>query len=146
MTEQQLTEFAMDTTKNIAALWESTKSAHHRLNENDRITAGIHELAKNVAMIAAEIKGLAVRLNESVERIERGQRAQGERIGAVEKAITTAARLDENFERIEQEQKEQGERIDEIEKKPAKKWETLVAQITALIVAGVVGAIISTLF
>lgn len=44
-----MAQIALEHTREIAALWESLKSAHKRIDENDRLTAGIHKLAKNIA-------------------------------------------------------------------------------------------------
>lgn len=136
MNEQQLMSFAMDTTKNIAALWESTKSAHHRINETDRITAGIHDLAKSIAEMATEIRLLTKRMDSSVERIEQEQKAQGGRISNIEKVILAIKHNKEELAECER-------RIDAIEKEPASKWKTLVAQVTALMVTAAMGAIIA---
>lgn len=136
----------MDTTKNIAALWESTKSAHKRLDENDKVTKGIHQLSASIAGMTAEMKGIAERMDESnermsasVEKINEGQRAQAERIGAVEKTLITLSGLSEGMKKL-------GEKVEVIEKEPATKWKTLVAQITTLIVAAAIGAILTKIF
>lgn len=146
MNEAQMTEFAMSTAKDIAALFESTKFANKRLDENDKVTKGIHQLSASIAGMTAEMKGIAERMDESnermsasVDKMSAGQRAQGERIGAMEQTLITLSRLPEGVEKL-------GAKVEAIEKEPATKWKTLVTQITALIVAGVVGAIISTLF
>jgi chromosome segregation ATPase len=139
MENAEMTRQIMKNASDIAAVWESSKSAHKRLNENDRITAGIHELAKSVATIATEIKGLTAKLDESVERIENGQRAQGERLGRVEHAI---AAFEQNAKDIEDHEK----RLNSIEKEPGQKWKDLVKQVIALIVAAAVGGFFAQFF
>lgn len=129
---------AIENSKQIAALWESVKSAHKRLDDNDKITAGIHELAKNVALIASEIKSLTVKLDESVARIERGQTAQGERIGKIEKAMHTLERDEKTLEDHEN-------RLDSIEKEPATAWKNLKWLIITGIASTVMGAVIGNL-
>lgn len=143
MNEQQMTEFAMDTTKNIAALWESTKSAHKRLDENDKVTKGIHQLSASIAGMTAEMKGIAERMDDSndrmtasVEKISEGQQEQAQRIGAMEKTLIALSGLSEGMGKL-------GAKIEAIEKEPATKWKDLVKQITALVVAAVIGVIIA---
>lgn len=98
--------------QDIAAVREKVDSAHKRINENDRITEGIHKLAANVESLALQVKMLTERMDSSIERIESGLKSQGERIGA-------------------------------LEKEPATKWKDLAKQVTGLIVAAVVGAILT---
>lgn len=114
MTEEQRTALLLKHNEEIAAVRESSKSAHKRIDENDRITEGIHKLASNVETLALQVKLLTDKMDTNIERIESGLKSQGERIGA-------------------------------IEKEPANKWKTLVAQVTALVIAAVVGAIIASI-
>ncbi len=115
----QVEQTAIDNAKQIAALWESVKSAHHRINENDKITAGIHELATSIATIAAEIKALTAKLDESTDRIESGQRA----------------------ETI----KDHEDRLDAIEKAPAAKWDKFIWLVFTAVVGAILGAIFTYL-
>ena len=115
MTLDQLTEQTLKHNSEIAALKESAKSAHKRIDENDQITAGIHKLAANVETLALQVKLLTDKMDTSIERIESGLKSQGERIGA-------------------------------LEKEPATKWKALVAQITSLIIAAIVGGVIAFIF
>lgn len=119
-------------TREIAALTASAKSAHKRIDDNDKIIAGIHELAKNVAMMAAEIKLLTARVDKSIERIEQGQKTQGERIGSIEQSI-------QQIERNEAMLMKHADKLEAIETAPAKKWNKFVW----LIIVGVATAIIA---
>lgn len=85
MTQEQLTNKVIQNSNDISALRENVKSAHKRIDENDRITEGIHKLASNVESLALQVKLLTERFDSSLERLEQGQRNQGERIGALEK-------------------------------------------------------------
>ncbi len=78
-------EQIIQNSKDIAALRENLKSAHKRIDENDSVTKGIHELSTSIAAIAVELRALVTRYDTSFERIEAGQKSQGERIGALEK-------------------------------------------------------------
>jgi chromosome segregation ATPase len=130
-TPEQLSQMVVQHTKDIAAVWESTKSAHHRLNENAEIISSIHKLAANMENLTVEVKKLA-------ERLENGLREQGKRIGEAETALIKMANLEAYV-------KKANERLDKIEREPADKWKNLTAQIITLLVAAVVGGIITFL-
>lgn len=84
MNAEQMTTQVIQNTKDVATLRESTKSAHKRIDENDRMTEGIHKLAANVEALALQVKMLTEKMEKSIERVEAGQRSQGERIGKLE--------------------------------------------------------------
>ena len=84
MNMEQITEQVIANGKEIARVHESVKSAHHRIDENDRITEGIHKLAANVEALALQVKMLAGEMRDAIDRIESGQKSQGERIGKLE--------------------------------------------------------------
>ncbi len=71
--------------EDVAALKERVKSAHKRIDENDRITEGIYKIASNVEALALQVKMLTESLENNVARLEGSLKAQGERIGALEK-------------------------------------------------------------
>ena len=77
-------------------------------------------------------------MDNSIERIEQGQKAQGERIGNIEKAILTITRNEKTID-------EHDKRLDAIEKAPAHKWDKLTWLIIAGVVAAIVGAIMPRL-
>jgi predicted nucleic acid-binding Zn-ribbon protein len=139
MTDSQLSQTVIDHTRDISALYEQTKSLGKRIDENDTVTKGIHELARQIATIAVEIKSLARSFDSSIERVESGQKSPGERIGNIERTLIS-------MERHEKELEKHTQRIEAIEKEPAGKWKTLVAQITALIVAALVGLVVSRMW
>ena len=122
----------------IAALYESTKSADRRLNENERITAGIHELAKNIASMAAEIQLLTKRVDKSIERIEQGLRLQGERIGGIEKSIHRS-------ERNEKELMKHAAKLEAFEREPAEMWEKFKWLIVTGITTAIMGFVMARL-
>ena len=131
-TPEQLAELVIQHSREITALQESTKSAHHRIAENNKIAESVNELARGVTEMTAEIKHLTKRMDTSVERIENGQKAQGERIGNIEKVVMTVDRNEKALEKHAQ-------RLDTIEKAPAHKWDKFMW----LIFAGVAGAVIA---
>lgn len=85
MTQEQITDKVIQNSNDISALKENIKSAHKRIDENDKITEGIHKLASNIESLALQVKLLTERMDSSIERIESGLKGQGERIGALEK-------------------------------------------------------------
>ena len=139
MTNEGLTDQVIKLTQEIAAMRESMKSAHKRIDDNDRITEGIHEIAASVKSLALQVKLLTERVDKNIEKLETGQKSQGERLGALER---TNAKLSDIEETVEEQEK----RIDAIEKEPATKWKTLVSQVIAIIVAAIVGYVLSKFF
>ena len=136
MSNEQMAELVLQHSREITALQESTKSAHHRIGENNKITASVSELAKSITEMTAEIKHLAKRVDTSIERIEDGQKAQGERIGEVEKAILLLNRAEKYIEKHEK-------RLEAIERAPAHKWDKLTGFVTAGIISAVVTYVMS---
>ncbi len=84
MTPEQITERMLALTEELAAVKESTKSAHKRIDENDRITEGIHEIASSVQALAVQVKLLADKMDENVDSLKGSIKSQGERIGKLE--------------------------------------------------------------
>ena len=112
MNQEQLTAKIVELTEQLAEARSSLKSAHKRIDDNDKITVGIHEVAASVQALALQVKLLTEKMDESVEGLKNSIKSQGERIG-------------------------------KLEKEPADKWKTLVAQVIGLVVAAVVGVVVS---
>ena len=136
MSNEQIAELVLQHSREITALQESTKSAHHRIKENAEIAAGINDLARSITEMTAELKHLTKRMDTSIEKIEAGQKAQDERIGNIEKAILS---IDRNEKYIEEHKK----RLDAIEKAPGHKWDKFVWIIIGGVAAAVVTFIMS---
>ena len=132
MSNEEIAKLVLQHSREITALQESAKSAHHRISENAEIAAGINDLAKSITEMTAEIKHLTKRVDTSIEKIEAGQKAQGERIGNIERAVLSVERHEKYIE-------EHRKKLDAIEKAPAHKWDKFMW----LIFAGVAGAIIA---
>ena len=75
----------MEHEKDIAALKESGKSAHKRIDRIDKLTEAVRELAQSTTTIATEVKFLASKFDKEIEDIAQGQKSQGERLGELEK-------------------------------------------------------------
>lgn len=84
MNNEQIAEMTIKNSTDISAIQEKLSSAHKRIDDNDRITEGIHKLAANVESMTVQLKNLAERMEQSLQSIETRLRAQGERIGAIE--------------------------------------------------------------
>lgn len=136
MPPEQSSEFQLAMTREVAALHESLKSAHKRIDENDRITEGIYNLASSVEALTVQVTNLAQKMENSVTELKTGQRAQGERIGALERVTINIERLEKSLEKF-------GDKVAAIEKKPAARWESLVGQVIGLVVAALVGFVLS---
>lgn len=112
MTQEQMTEKIIGLTGQLAETRSSLKSAHHRLDDIDNITAGIHEIAASVQALAVEVKMIAEKWSKSEESIKNSLQRQGER-------------------------------IEKLEMEPADKWKNLIAQVIGLVVAAVMGVVVS---
>ena len=133
-TAEQMSAAIIKIERDTAAMQESLKSAHHRINENAEIAKGINGLTKSISEMTAELKHLTKRFDTSIEKIESGQKAQGERIGNIEKAILTTTRNEKDIEEHEK-------RLGIIERASSHKWDKL----TWLIMSGVAAAIVAYL-
>jgi methyl-accepting chemotaxis protein len=138
-TEIQLLQRITEYTGQIAALQETTKAAHKRLDDNDQIISGIHELAKNIATMAAEIKLLTEKVDKSIDRMEQGQEAQGERIRNVEVVVSQVKHCENEILKL-------AAKLDIIEKEPGQRWKDIVKQATGLIIAAILGGILAGIF
>ena len=137
--QEQVTQLLNQHTRDIAAVQESTKSAHHRIGEVNKLTESVHELAKSNTAIATEVKQLAVKFDKSVERIEAGQKSQGERIGGIERAI-------QQVERNEKDIAKNAEDIESIKQIPADRWKAVVEKAITLLVAALLGGLLAQVF
>lgn len=84
-TTEQLSTELIKHTGELAALAESLKSAHRRIDENDHIIEGIYKLAANVEGLAIQVKLLTESVESSIGRLESSLKTQGERISQLEK-------------------------------------------------------------
>ena len=53
----------------VSVVEESAKSAHHRIDKNDRITDGIHEIAVEMGKMQESIKNLTETLERTVKEL-----------------------------------------------------------------------------
>lgn len=133
MNLDQLSNMVLEHSKQMAALIESVKSSHVRHDNQEKIASSVHELARNIASIAAKIELLAEKMDKSIERIEYGQKVQGERIGAAERTIL-------QVERTEKEILNLAEKLDKLRMEPGQKWKSLVIYIIGFLLASALGA------
>ena len=83
-TPQRLSEIAMQNARDIAELKSNVNSAHRRIDENDRLTEGIHQLAENVATMSVEVKMLTEKVDTNIEEMKSDLKEQSTRITAIE--------------------------------------------------------------
>ena len=137
-TSEQTTDMLNRHTADIAALKESTKSAHHRIDGFEKIVASIDKLAQNVATMAAKVELLAETTEKNIGRLESAQKSQGERFGESIRAIELSV---QQVQRNEVAIEKQAEELKTLMLRPAKKWESLVGYF----LAGGVGALFAFL-
>ena len=138
MTDEQLTQQILAQGKDIAALWQNAKSAHKRIDENDRITQGIHKLAANIEALTLQVKLLTERMDSSIDRMEKSIKSQSMRVGALEMLCRTIERNEQSIAGL-------SSKIDAIEKEPAANWKELVRQMISLAAAVLVGSVLAGL-
>ena len=136
MTQEHMMEQLMSQSRDIAALWESVKSAHKRIDETDRIIKGIHRLAANVEALALQVKLLTERMDSSIERMEKSLESQGVRIGAVEPLCGSIERTESNLTGLTA-------KVEALEKEPADKWRELVRQVITIAAAALAGSLLA---
>ena len=85
MNAQQMSDQILAQSRELATLCEALKSAHKRIDENDRIINDVHKLCANVETLALQVKLLTESMESNISRLESGLRCQGERIGSIEK-------------------------------------------------------------
>ena len=138
MTQEQLTGQILSHSRDIAALWESSKSAHRRIDENNGIAKGIHKLATNVETLALQVKLLTERMDSTVERMEKSLDSQGERIGAVEAASRAGERQEQSIATL-------ARKVEALEREPGIKWRAFVSQMLAILAAVTAGIVLARL-
>ena len=139
MTQEQLIGQIMSHSRDIAALWENGKSAHRRIDENDRLAKGIHKLAANIETLALQVKLLTERMDSTVERMEKALESQGKRISAVEEASRASERHEQSISTLLR-------KVEALEKEPSIKWKALVSQVLTILAAVIAGIILTRLF
>jgi len=132
MNPDQMATTLLEHTKQISALQESTKSAHHRIDRMDKLTEAVHTLAQSNTAIATEVKMLATKFDKTIERIEAGQKSQGERLGIIERDIT-------QIQRNEKEIGDLSDKLDAVRTEPGEKWKYLIFALIGGIAAGALG-------
>jgi len=70
----------MEVSGKIARLEENLKSLHKRLDENDKVTNGIHKIAANMELLTHKMANVS----DSIDEIKESQKSQGARIGDLE--------------------------------------------------------------
>ena len=139
MTQEQLLGQIMAHSRDIAALWENSKSAHRRIDENDSIAKGIHKLAANIETLALQVKLLTERMDSTVERMEKTLDSQGKRISAVEGVGRSIERHEHSISALLL-------KVEALEREPSIKWKSFVSQILAVLAAVIAGIILTRLF
>lgn len=117
-----------------------------RQNDHEKIANGLHELSKSVAGMTVEIKlssenhskmlkTATDNINKAIEQLAHGHKAQGERIGAIEKFI-------QQIERNEKDIMDMADKLDAVRMEPGNKWKNLVASVVCALAGLAVGALL----
>lgn len=122
----------------IIRLNESLKSAHKRIDENDKLTEAIHDIALSVQSLANQVEHLTDKLDETVESMRGNLKAHGERIGTLELINQADDALRVTTKALET-------RLDKLEKEPAENYKSIIKQVIGIVIAAVIGAVIAYL-
>jgi methyl-accepting chemotaxis protein len=109
--------------RDIEDLKKSDDRLEKRMEKMEEINEAVWKISSNVETIAQQTKEMNVRFSEHIQRIYSKIEKQGEK----------------NSQDLEALKK----RVMDIEQKPAKKWETVSMQVITILVAAVVGFIVS---
>ena len=138
MTQEQLIGQIMSHSREIATLWESSKFAHRRIDENDAIAKGIYKLASNIEALALQVKLLTERMDSTALRMERSLKSQGERIGALEGAVRAGESHEQSISTLVH-------KVEALEREPSNKWKAFASQMLAILAAVVAGIVLTRL-
>ena len=116
-----------------------------RQNDHEKIANGLHELSKSVAAMTVEIKLSSENhsktlktaidnINKAIEQLAHRHKAQGERIGAIEKSL-------QQIERNEKDIMDIADKLDAVRMEPGNKWKNLVASVVCALAGLAVGAL-----
>ena len=125
MTPEQQASAIIEHGKEIAKLWESTKSAHHRLDKNDELIQHIHRLATNIEGLTIQVKNQNERSEKNSERTEKRfestdkrLKGQGERLGVLDE-------VNRQTQCNKEEIAELSKKLDDIRMEPGNKWKAV---------------------
>ena len=135
MNDEKISATLFEHARQITALQESAKSAHKRIDKMDKLTEAVHELARSNTAIATEVKALAEKFDKTTERIEKGQKAQGERLGLIERDI-------QQVKQNEKEIADMADKLDTLRMEPGEKWKSVVSEICKLLAVAAVTALV----
>jgi hypothetical protein len=82
----------------LNVLTETIRGIEKHVENNSKTIIGIHELSKNVALLAQDIDSFTKSINNRITIIEERQIKQGERIGGLE--TKPAKKLEERWEKV----------------------------------------------
>ena len=131
MNQDQVSSVMLEHSKEISALWESSKSSHKRHDDYQKIVESVHELSKNVATMAAKTELLAIKMDKGIERMEQAQKSQGERLGKAEAEVQQIGRIEKEIIALT-------DKIDKLRMEPADKWKSLMTTIITEAVTAVI--------
>ena len=139
MNDEKVSATLFDHTRDITALQESVKSAHKRIDKMDKLTEAVHELTRSNTAIATEVRTLVEKFDKTTDRIEKGQKSQGERVGAIERVL-------EQVKQNEKEIADMSEKLDAVRMEPGERWKYLVMALIGGILAAILGAVSGIFF
>jgi hypothetical protein len=138
-------DMCMKNMQKIEHLTAQLEGTIKRLDKNDILTDGIHDLAKQVGLVATKLEIFAEKQSTDAEAIKagiqlqnedtrRGFERQGVRMGAIEKEL-------EHYKSLEETVKNNTKELALIKNEPATFWKNLKWLAVVGVVSAIIGAV-----
>lgn len=98
----------------------------------EQLTAAILKIQTDMATLTEQTKGMWKRIDE--------QKALTESVHKIAMSLEVQS---QEMKQMRKEQEKMQVDLEEIKAEPGKKWKTTVAQVTSILIAGILGALVS---
>jgi membrane-bound ClpP family serine protease len=123
----------------IATIKARQETDHGKIKEIKTITSPIHELVVSVKHLTQQMERQNSNMDKFVQSSKDSTKAQGERLGEVEK---TNERLSLLLEKQDKRIEELETKITMIQAKGGKRWESVLEKVIMVITAAIIGYIL----
>ena len=113
----------------IGKLEQGLKLVTSRIDKMDNLANIVQTLVQNVAVISNEVQRLVESSTKNFDRIDKGDKIRGERVGALEKQVQQIPNNKAEIVKIEEAISKINETLNKIQLEPAEKWKTIVKYI-----------------
>ena len=128
MNPEQLSSMVLEHGKEIIQLREMIKSDQRRIDNLEQLSISINEMAKSNTAIATEVKLLREKFDKMESRQKDQGKAQGERLGAIEREIQHIFGVKKDTDDLKG-------MVDNLRMEPGKKWKMLISAVLGTLAA-----------